>query len=144
MRYCSKCGMQLTDEQQTCPNCEPNFFVLQNEMLAQGYQTATIPKKKWDVLSIIGFCVSFIATLIDVLSVLYLILDPNLGTVLLMFVALIAGCCVGAIGLVLSIIGLVLSIKKKKRGMVFAIIGIILSALCVLIIVLGLMSSVIK
>lgn len=56
--------------------------------------------------------------------------DANLGTALLLIVGLVVGGIFGAVGTLLSIVGLVLTIKKQKRGKAFAIIGIVVGAIC--------------
>lgn len=92
-------------------------------------------KRKWCVVAIIGFCVSALAALIDVIAVLSVVIAPSLGTVIWLILLLFFCGALAIVGLILSVIGLVVSIKRKKRGKVFAIIGIVLCVAVMLIMV---------
>lgn len=124
MKYCSNCGKELTDEQKTCPNCG----YTDNAETAASVLSEN--KRSWDVLSIVGFCISLVGLLIDLIVFIDMATDTNLATVLLLIVGLIVGGIFGAVGTLLSIIGLVLAVNKQKRGKAFAIIGIVVGALC--------------
>lgn len=64
-----------------------------------------------------------------------------LGYVVLMYYVISAGSFVGVIALVLSIIGLALAVKNQHRGKGFAIAGIAIGAVClILLMVLGIVS----
>lgn len=123
MKYCSNCGKDLTDEQKICPNCG---YTVNTETASFSAEN----KKPWDVLSIVGFCISLIGLLIDLIAFISMAADANLGTALLLIVGLVAGGIFGAVGALLSIAGLVLAVKKQKRGKAFAIIGIVVGAIC--------------
>lgn len=124
MKYCSNCGKELTDEQKTCSNCG---YTANAEL---SVPISVENKKPWDVLSIVGFCISIIGLLIDLIAFISMAADANLGTALLLIVGLVVGGIFGAVGTLLSIVGLVLTIKKQKRGKAFAIIGIVVGAIC--------------
>lgn len=125
MKKCVNCGAELEDEQSSCPNC--GKACAQDEV-----------RKKWDAASIVGFCISVVGVIINFTALLTVFVNPNIVTVLLLVVAIIAGCSIGTLGAIISVIGLILVIKKQKRGKGFAIAGIVTGALCfVLLTMLG-------
>ena len=105
-----------------------------------------LTQRKWSKLSIVGFSVSIVAFVIELIPVLCGVIfrdaidsgDATVFIVLLFgFVALyglvwLVGGLVGTASIVMSIVGLTNVARSGKRGKAFAIIGIILSAISVL------------
>ena len=89
-------------------------------------------KKPLDALSIVGFCISIIGLLVDLFAFICMLADVNLATVLLLVIGMVAGGIIGGAGTILSVIGPVLVGKKQKRGKAFAIVGIVIGAVCAL------------
>lgn len=110
-----------------------NDFIMINEQAEQIEQTIVTCeqapiKKKWCIVGIVGFCVSVLAALIVLSAVLMLVIDANLGTVIIFIFEMYLGGVVGVVGLVLSAVGLAVTLKRKLRGLTFSVIGL---ALCV-------------
>lgn len=119
MKYCPRCGNEIDDNAEMCSNCEKS--------------QADTSNRKFDIVSIIGFIVGVIAVIIDIYALIITKVNPDLGTAIWLIVCLLAGSFVGGLGLLLSVIGLVIVIKRKKRGKIFAITGIAISAICLLL-----------
>ncbi len=60
MKYCTHCGKQIPDDAIICPECGYNQQTVHNQP-QQGYYTA--PTDTYSPMSIVGFVLSFVATL---------------------------------------------------------------------------------
>lgn len=143
MAFCRDCGAELTDEVHVCPARDKETDIGQT---SEVQSSKIVSKKKWDAVSIIGFCVSFIApailvplinfgidivmwfngdALMDAGILGFLILILEFGFMIICSVSVSA--LVGVAALTVSAAGLVIVIVRQKRGMGFAIAGIVIS-----------------
>lgn len=106
-----------------------------------------LSQRKWSVLSIVGFSVSVVACVIELIPWIYALSLQDienageaaapifvvlmLGFALFFGISWIVGGVIGVAGIIMSVVGLTRIAKQGLRGKIFAIIGIILSAISV-------------
>lgn len=119
MKNSNNCGLGLNDEQKVSPQRGQNCDVVSVDVC-----------KRRDVLSIVGFCFSVVGLLINAVAIFMALANPNLAAVLFLLIGVVLGDCVGGLGIVLSLIGLIITVKKQKRGKLFAVAGVVIGILC--------------
>lgn len=119
--YCRNCGKEIDDEAVICVHCG----------IATNYQQPIVaqpivepPKKKVNVIGIVGFCISIVA--LGLHNILFF--SSSVGLMLYLFFASI-------ISLILCIIGVTQMKKSRLNG--FAIAGLVLSIIPLAIALVG-------
>jgi len=105
-KYCSGCGKELEENEKVCKNCGKNVETINQTVLSQ---TTTNNSKKTNGFAIAGFVISIVSIF----------------------------CCglPSWLGLVFSIIGLVNANKGEGEGKGFAIAGIVISAILLVLLI---------
>lgn len=120
MKYCINCGEKIEDDVEKCGICgvDQKGIVLKVDDEAK--------RARINVLAVIGFAASTLSTLFLAATILLMVINPNIASVLYGVVGIIAYFIAGVASLFLSIGGLVWASVAKERGKWFAIVGIIL------------------
>ena len=66
MAFCSKCGTEISEGSQFCPNCGASESISQNSV--QANSPVTIKKQKIDIVSIICFAVAGLVLLLSLIA----------------------------------------------------------------------------
>ena len=123
--YCIKCGVETPDGASLCPNCNTDTAEGMNDPMDAIPPDVVLlrPKGNMTLLALGGFLLSLVSFL---LSVVRLYTGFSESDILIIPPLLIGG-------LVLSLLGLIATVRKKNRktGMPYAIIGLTLSFISV-------------
>lgn len=111
MKYCKKCGNQLSDNAKFCPGCGYQYV---EKTKTTGTKTDNSKKLISDIVSVISICLGGIAVILSFLRTVFIWL--------------------GIVGVIISVIGIVLSRKMNGRTDIMPIIGLILSIASVCIV----------
>ena len=111
MKYCIKCGNQLSENASFCPNCG---YHCADKTEGTGNKTDNTKKYISDVFSIISICSGGLALILSVFRIVFI--------------------WAGIIGIVISVIGMILSRSINGKADIKPIIGLILSiaAICII------------
>ena len=106
-----------------------------------------LPQRKWNALSSVGFSVSVVAFVVELIPWIYALTFRDLenageaavpifvvlilGFALIFGISWLVGGLIGLAGIIMSIVGLLNIVKQGRRGKAFAIIGIVLSAISI-------------
>lgn len=88
------------------------------------------PRKKWSAVSVVGFCLSLLALAIYLALTLNIFIEEDFSAVMGVFFSYVFALPLVFVGIIISIIGLVIAIKRVRRGKGFAIAGIVMCAPC--------------
>lgn len=127
MKNCKACGMEMDDIEQKCPNCGAE------QTAQQDNSEITVKKPKMDVVAIVGFAVSVITAGILIGMLVNMSISNRLGMAVLIIVSILILGIPTLVSLILNVIGLITSLKLKHRGKVFAIVGLSLTVLVVIV-----------
>ena len=121
MKNCPNCGSPQEGDALFCDACGSQF---------------PKPQPNFSKLSLAGFICSLVSLAGIVLVVSCIRFLNDSGTVLpyVVVIAFFVSAVASLAGLIISIVGLVRSLKKKQKGVAFGIIGIILSSILMLVI----------
>lgn len=114
-KFCSNCGSELTKNTKTCKNCQAEVIdsTIIKEVVVEEEEKKEVkntPTEQSNAMAIIAFVVSIIS--------------------------LVACCCfLSPVSLILSIIGLVITKKYTKDYKGFAIAGLVLSIIQIIILI---------
>ena len=136
-KHCLNCNQKLDDDMLVCPNCGKKVYentdnLNESEVLKNKEEqlSAYDNKNKINKFALIGFILSLIEPVYMIANVL-LSLYLNVFLPLFSIISTILSVT-QSVGFIFFVVGLVKCIKRKQRGKVFAIIGILLPV-CILI-----------
>lgn len=127
MKNCKICGTEIEDIEQKCSNCGAK------QTTEQDNSEITVKRPKMDVVAIVGFAVSIITVGILIGMLVNMSITDGLGMAVLIIVSILILGIPTLISLILNVIGLITSLKLKHRGKVFAIVGLSLTVLVVIV-----------
>lgn len=127
MKYCAKCGTEISDDRDLCADCDKvNVDLLQEVSVKQS--------KKCSVLSIIAFAISIIVFVYVAFFTVEFFIVEELGILVIALLLLIPGIPGCLISSVLSITAVCLTVKNKRRGKGLAIASLVVSILSICVV----------
>lgn len=87
-------------------------------------------RKKWSAVSIVGFGLSLVVFSIYLALTLNIFIGDDFGAMMGVFFSFVFALPLVFVGIIISVIGLVVAIKRARRGKGFAIAGIVMCAPC--------------
>lgn len=124
MKYCAKCGTEISDDRDLCADCDKvNVDLLQGVSVKQS--------KKCSVLSIIAFAISIIVFVYVAFFTVEFFIVEELGILVIALLLLIPGIPGCLISSALSITAVCLTVKTKRRGKGLAIASLVVSILSI-------------
>ncbi len=125
--FCRTCGKEIHNEAVICPHCgcatSQKFFSNQTQTQAPAPAPQPAPKKPSNGMCIAGFVVGLVS-----------LFFPDFGDLG------ITALCVGATGLVLSILGMINARKKNQSKWGLGVTGFVLSLVTIVGVVISLIS----
>lgn len=88
------------------------------------------PRRKWSAVSIVGFGFSLLAFSIYLALTLKIFIEDDFGAMMGVFFSYVFALPSVFVGIIISIIGLVIAVKRARRGKGFGIAGIVMCAPC--------------